>query len=140
MDVTQLPFNQFVGIQTAVVPDRLLCLPAGAQYLNHLGTVHASAQLALVEASSGEFLVRALGEVVGIVPVVRRLECKFRKPAHGALTSTAEVEPGAMDALQADLAGKGRALIGVKVEVHDEEGTHVLSATVDWFITRMPTP
>src|SRR3954464_13972724 len=90
--VTELPFNRFLGIETAPAP-QLLRLPAGAQYLNHLGTVHASAQLALAEASSGEFLLRALGFPSGIVPVVRRLESKFRKPAYGAVTSSVSTPP-----------------------------------------------
>jgi acyl-coenzyme A thioesterase PaaI-like protein len=53
--VTELPFNAFLGLQLASDPEQLLQLPAGAKYLNHLGTVHASALLALAEASSGEF-------------------------------------------------------------------------------------
>ena len=69
--VTELPFNSFLGIELASDPAHLLRLPAGAQYLNHLGTVHASAQLALAEASSGEFLLRELGSASGVVPVVR---------------------------------------------------------------------
>jgi hypothetical protein len=43
MSVTELPFNSFLGIQTAGNPSQLLRLPAGKQFLNHLGTVHASA-------------------------------------------------------------------------------------------------
>jgi len=83
----ELPFNKFIGILTASDPGKLLQLPAGPQYLNHLGTVHASAQLALAEASSGEFLLQSFGSIAELVPVVRRLESKFRKPAKGALTS-----------------------------------------------------
>ena len=79
--VTELPFNRFLGIQAATEPAQLLWLPAGGQYLNHLGTVHASAQLALAEASRGEFLLRALGSTDGIIPVVHRFEANFRKPA-----------------------------------------------------------
>lgn len=136
--VTELPFNSFLGIETASEPTQLLKLPAGAQYLNHLGTVHASAQLALAEASSGEFLLRALGSAAGVVPVVRRLESKFRKPAHGAITSAASTPPEALEQVHADLASKGRAMISVAVELHDESGTHTLSATVEWFIARLP--
>ena len=87
--VTELPFNSFLGIQIAAEPSKLLRLPSGDQYLNHLGTVHASAQLALAEASSGEFLLRHIGSTEGVVPVVRRLEAKFRNPANGTITSTA---------------------------------------------------
>jgi acyl-coenzyme A thioesterase PaaI-like protein len=136
--VTELPFNSFLGIQVATEPSKLLRLPSGDQYLNHLGTVHASAQLALAEASSGEFLLRHFGSTEGIVPVVRRLEAKFHKPANGAVTSTATAAPTALEQLDAELASKGRAPISIMVELHDESGTHTLSATVEWFIQRLP--
>ena len=136
--VADLPFNQLLNLQADGDAAKLLRLPAGGQYLNHLGTVHAGALLALAEAGSGEFLVRALGGANGVVPVVRRLEAKFRKPANGAVTSDASVAEGALDELRAGLAGKGRALISVNVELHDESGAHVLSASVEWFISTRP--
>ncbi len=135
--VTELPFNTFLGIEKASEEPQLLRLPAGAQYLNHLGTVHASAQLALAEASSGEFLLRALGSVSGILPVVRRLESKFRKPAQGAVTSTVSTPPDILEQLRIDLAAKGRGMVSISVELHDESGAHTLSATIEWFITRV---
>lgn len=133
--VIELPFNQHVGLQIADDPAKVLQLPAGPQYLNHLGTVHASAQLALAEASSGEFLLRTISDLTGIVPVVRRLESKFRKPANGRLTSTASA-PDGIESLRSELEAKGRALITVQVELHDESGAHTLSVSVEWFITR----
>jgi acyl-coenzyme A thioesterase PaaI-like protein len=136
--VTELPFNSFLGIQTASHQAQVLRLPSGDQYLNHLGTVHASAQLALAEASSGEFLLRHFRSTEGIVPVVRRLEAKFLNPANGAVTSTATAAATALEKLDAELASKGRALIAVTVELHDELGAHTLSATVEWFIQRLP--
>jgi acyl-coenzyme A thioesterase PaaI-like protein len=51
--VTDLPFNRLLGLQPADDATKLLQLPAGGQHLNHLGTVHASALLALAEASNG---------------------------------------------------------------------------------------
>jgi len=136
--VTELPFNSFLGIESATDPAQLLRLPSGPQYLNHLGTVHASAQLALAEASSGEFLLRDLGSDSGVIPVVRRLESKFRKPANGSITSTVSAPPETLDQLRADLAAKSRAIVSVPVELHDEYGTHTLSATVEWFISKLP--
>ena len=135
--VTELPFNRLLGVQTAE-PPHVLRLPSGGQYLNHLGTVHASAQLALAEASSGEFLLSFFGSAEGIVPVVRRLEAKFRKPANGAITSTVATPTETLDSFRAELAVKGRAFITIAVELHDQTGAHTLSASVDWFITRIP--
>jgi acyl-coenzyme A thioesterase PaaI-like protein len=133
--VTDLPFNRFLGIERGD-EGVLLRLPSGDRYLNHLGTVHASAQLALAEASSGEFLLRHFGSTDHIIPVVRRLEAKFRKPANGAITSTASATPESLAKLDAELSSKGRSLILITVELHDESGTHTLSATIEWFIQR----
>jgi hypothetical protein len=135
--VTELPFNQFIGLEAAADSAQLLRLPSGEQYLNHLGTVHASALLALAEASSGEFLLRHFASTAGVVPVVRRIEAKFRKPANGAVTSSASIAPETLTQLDADLAARGRVLVGVTVELHDQSGAHVLSASVEWFIQRM---
>ena len=136
MDITKLPFNAFIGVELAQSKDALLQLPSDPRYLNHLGSVHASAQLALAEASSGEFLLRHFGSADGIIPVVRRLEAKFRKPANGSITSTASATPEALAQLDSELASKGRSLIPVTVELHDESGAHTLSATFEWFIQR----
>lgn len=135
--VTTLPFNQFLGLEPSPDAAQVLRLPAGGHYLNHLGTVHASALLALAEASSGECLLRRFGSATGLLPVVRRLEAKFRKPARGAVTSTVTVAPEAFAQFDTDLAAKGRALLTIPVDLHDEAGTHVLSASVEWFVQRM---
>ena len=137
--VTEIPFNAFVGLETSTDPGSLLRLPADRRYQNHLGTVHASAQLALAEATSGEFLLRTFRATQGIVPVVRRMEAKFHKPAHGALTSRITTPPEALTEFDADLAAKGRAFLGIGVELYDEAGTRTLSAVVEWFVTRSST-
>lgn len=134
--VTELPFNSFLGLLLAPQPPQLLQLPEGAQFLNHLGTVHASALLALAEASSGEFLLRHFQSAEGLIPVVRRMEAKFRHPVKGAVASIARATPEALAQLQRDLAVKGRALIPIAVELHDASGAHALSASVEWFIQR----
>lgn len=134
MDITNLPFNALIGIERATSDNALLQLPSDTRYLNHLGTVHAGALLALAEASSGEFLLRHFTTSEGVIPVVRRLEAKFRKPAFGAITSTAAAAPADLARLDAELAAKRRSLILINVDLHDQSGTHALSATVEWFI------
>ena len=134
--VTELPFNKYVGLQTSADPTKVLRLPANSHYLNHLGTVHASAQLALAEATSGEFLLRAVGSVEGLIPVVRRLEAKFRKPAHGEITSMVTTPPEEIDELKATLETKGQAMASVAVELYDESGANTLSSTVEWLIAK----
>lgn len=56
MKVTELPYNKFIGIKKARDSGYLLKLDESPDYLNHLGNVHAGAQLSLAEAASGEYL------------------------------------------------------------------------------------
>ena len=137
MDITRIPFNALVGIEHAEVDGAILQLRSDPRYLNHLGTVHASALLALAEASSGEFLLRHFGSLDGFAPVVRRLDAKFRKPAKDLIVSSAGVAPDALTKLEAELTTKGRSLVSISVELHDQFGVHVLSATIEWFIQRV---
>ncbi|WP_009960435.1 PaaI family thioesterase [Verrucomicrobium spinosum] len=132
--VTELPFNRFMGIESCRDGELLLRLPAGDQYLNHLGTVHASALLSLAEAASGECLLQQFGTSDGLVPVVRRLEAKFRKPANGVVGAKASLSEEQVTQLKGNLAAKGRAMVLVQVELYDATGEHVLSATVEWFV------
>jgi acyl-coenzyme A thioesterase PaaI-like protein len=137
MDVTQLPFNRHVGLEpTADESGFLVSLPDGPQYANHLGTVHASALLAVAEAGSGAFLVRQFGPGAGFVPVVRRLEAKFRKPARGRVSARCAVPGEEVGRWSAELAARGRVLAPVTIEVVDATGVVVLTVVVEWFIAR----
>ena len=63
MDITELPFNAFIGMEHAGDLAGGLRLPADSRYTNHLGTVHASAIMALAEAASGKLLVDVIGDI-----------------------------------------------------------------------------
>ena len=137
MDVTRLPFNRLVGIERSSMEGAVLGLPGDDRYANHLGTVHASALLALAEATSGQCLAAGL-EGIGfeVVPVVRRLEAKFRNPARGAIHSRIRHMGGSIATFRDALARRGRALITIPVDVLDSSGAHALEATVDWFVAK----
>lgn len=137
--VTELPFNRLIGLERREDASAPLRLPSGEQYLNHLGTVHASAQLALAEAASGEFLLRVLADASNVLPVVRRLEAKFRKPASGELVASVTTTTAEIEQLQEQLAGKSRALIEITVNLHDASGAHTLTAVVEWFLQTLQT-
>ncbi|HEY0079575.1 MAG TPA: DUF4442 domain-containing protein [Pyrinomonadaceae bacterium] len=137
MDVTQLPFNRLLRLEAMPAGSgALISLPGGQQYTNHLGTVHASALLAVAEAGSGAFLVQQLGSGEGYIPVVRRVEAKFHKLASGPVSARAVVPHGEVCRWSADLAARGRVSASVSIEVLDAAGAVVLSATVEWFIAR----
>ena len=59
MHVTDLAINKTLGMQLASPGSgHILEMPETPLVLNHVGTIHASVQFALAEASSGEFLLK----------------------------------------------------------------------------------
>ena len=138
MHVTDLAINKTLGMQLAPPRDsHILEMPESPLLLNHVGTVHASVQFALAEASSGEFLLRHLGDAQSqVFAVLRTSDVKFRKPAHGALRASARFADGVADTLPGELAARGRALVSVLVEVADAQGVITMTGQYDWFLQR----
>jgi acyl-coenzyme A thioesterase PaaI-like protein len=140
MHVTDLAINKALGMRLAPAGHgHILEMPESPLLLNHLGTVHASVQFALAEASSGEFLLRHLGGAQSqVFAVLRSSDVKFRKPARGALRSSARFADGAADSLETELSSRGRTLVSVLVEVADAQGVVTMSGKYDWFLQRQP--
>ena len=135
MNITDIPFNAFLRIEKP--PARspfLLTLRESPSFLNHVGTVHASVQLALAEASSGELLMQALPHLVDkAIAVVRRVEAKFKSPMMGEIFSRSTTSLDEVRRSAEALATKGRALVPVTVEIVDSSGNVGLIATFEWF-------
>lgn len=139
MDIASLPFSQLIGLQISEASaEAQASLPAGPQYGNHLGTVHAAALLAVAESASGEYLLRHLGggSSAGFIPVVRKLEARFRKPAQGAVTARCPVTEQDLAEWSEELVRRGRLVALLPVEVSDEHGTLALTASIEWFISK----
>jgi len=138
MHVTDLAINKLLGMRLGLPGDgHVLEISESPLLLNHVGTVHASVQFALAEASSGEFLLRHFGDLQSqVIAVLRTSEVKFRKPAHGALRATAQFAEGGADALLAELTTRGRALASVLIEVADAQGVVTMTGRYDWFLQR----
>jgi acyl-coenzyme A thioesterase PaaI-like protein len=136
MHVTDLAINKALGMQLARAGNHyILEMPESPLLLNHVGTVHASVQFALAEASSGEFLLCHLGAAQShVFAVLRTSQVKFRKPAHGALRGSARFADGVADSLSTDLASRGRALASVLVEVANAHGVVTMTGQYDWFL------
>lgn len=138
MNITTIPFNQFIGIKQSHQPAKgTLELEGLPQYQNHVGTVHASAQFALAEACSGEYLLRHFGESAdGYFAVVRKAEIKFREPASGAIYAQAQVPEEQKQKFLNTLKSKGRAFITVAVAILDTNGTVTMNASIELYIQK----
>jgi len=137
MDVTKLPFNNFIGLKISNKDNFLLMLENRPEYRNHLDTVHASAMFSLAEASSGYFLLNEFSEQTNIVPVVRKVETKYRKPATSKVFSKAKfIEIEKNEALEM-LNQKGRTTLKVEVLLFDEADVQVMQSVFEWFATKL---
>jgi hypothetical protein len=107
------------------------------EYRNHLDTVHASAQFALAEATSGHFLLNEFSELTDIVPVVRKVEIKYKKPATGCVYSKAKFFETEKDEVLAALGQRGRAILKVEVMLFDETAVLIMQSIFEWFVTKL---
>jgi len=137
MDITHLPFNHFIGIEKCEGnTEGIFQLSADPKYLNHVGTVHASALYALAEASSGEFLSRNLNiELENIFPILRRADIKYRKPATGQIYATGVYNEEDWDKFHETYQKKKRALIAFQINLLNAEQIEVATAIYEWFVT-----
>ena len=106
------------------------------EYRNHLDTVHASALFALAEASSGYFLLNEFSELADIIPVVRKVETKYKKPATSSVFSKAKFQETGKNEILEMLNQKGRAILQVEVSLFDEADVLIMQSIFEWFITK----
>lgn len=138
MNIDKIPFNRLIGLRREPEGGEFLVgLPAGTQYHNHLGTIHAAAQLALAEAASGYHLIRNYRALdTTHMAVVRRVEAQFIRPANGAIRAKVTVADEMRRRFERCLDTKRVIPFELGVDVFDESGEHSLAATITWIIAR----
>jgi hypothetical protein len=136
MNVLEIPFNKFLGFQQAENENGFIFkLEHKKEYLNHLGTIHASVLFALAEASSGEFLLNQFKDYnLDFIPVVRKVEVKYSKPASGTVFSKACIIDSTVNEIMNELRIKKRVIIKVKVDIYSNNTEKSLTSIFDWFI------
>ena len=138
MDVTQIPFNKLIEISDSNTDDHVLSLRFKDNMKNHLGTFHASAQFALAEACSGLSLQKHFSHLASsAVPVLRRSDVKFKRPAQSDIQAKASITTETKEKFELQFEKKGRATIAVPVEIMDQNGTITMSGTYEWFVQRI---
>ena len=138
MDITQIPFNKFIEISPSSADDCALELAFNDHMQNHLGTFHASAQFALAEACSGLALQRHFLHLTdSVVPLLRKSELKFKRPAQSTILAKAYLSPKIKEDFEHQLKKKGRAIIAVPVEIVDQQGNITLTGTYEWYVQKI---
>lgn len=135
MDILEIPFHKFLNLKKHNGDDFIFEAEERPEYLNHLQTIHACMQLALAEASSGEFLLQEFGEhKADVIPVIRKTEAKYHRPANGTLYSRASFQSATKAEVLDELIHKKRTITQIKVEILDHSKKKVLTAIFDWFL------
>lgn len=132
----ELPFNRHMGVTVrALQPGRAeTVLAASDDLANHVGGVHAVAELAPAELCGALAVSSRLTVLLerGFVPVVAGMRVRYRAPARGELTATCEVgEDVVGPALAAAEAGE-RPRVEATIEVRDGDGTVVAEVTPEF--------
>ncbi|MFL5898387.1 MAG: DUF4442 domain-containing protein [Solirubrobacterales bacterium] len=115
------------GEATVVLPER-------PELNNHVGSQHAGALFTAAETASGAAFVGAFAERMGeVTPLARSAEVAYEKIAQGPITASARLGTDAGQAL-AILDAEGKVEFPCEVELTDEDGQRVATATVHWHV------
>lgn len=131
-----VPFAAHLGLEITEVSagEATVVLPQRAELNNHVGSQHAGALFTAAETASGAAFVGAFAVRMGdVVPLAKSAEIDYEKIANGPITATAELGVAAAEAL-ATLDAEGKVEFPCEVELHDQAGNRVATATVHWHV------
>jgi acyl-coenzyme A thioesterase PaaI-like protein len=134
MNLKDIPFARLIGL-TEGQEGFLFELTDDITYTNHLGTVAAAAQFSLAEFASGQWLLNAFPDIApNVIPMLRKSEVKFKKPAHGKIRAKAHVDEITQQTFIQELNQYNRALIKIEINIVNDTNEKVMSGIYEWFI------
>ena len=135
MKATDIEFVKLVGIKQS---ENSVSLEYKKDLLNHIESIHASAQFTLAETQSGLHLQELFPELVGnVVPMLRESKIKYKKPALKSITAFAKCSDENITKFKEQFSKKSRATLSVSVEVKDSEGVLTSFSEFIWFVQKI---
>ncbi len=131
-----VPFAGYLGLEiTSVAPgEAVVVLPERAELTNHVASQHAGALFTVAETASGAAFVGAFAERMGeVTPLARSADISYEKIAKGPIEARAKLAVPAAEAL-ATLDAEGKVEFPCEIELADESGAQVATATVHWHV------
>lgn len=129
---TDIPFVSHIGIKDE---KNELSLEFKENVLNHIKTIHASAQFTLAETQSGIHLQKLFPELEGkVIPVLRDAQIKYKKPAQEKIIAFASADKDAINKFNTQIEKKGRGSLQINVEIKDINDVLTSQATFTWFV------
>jgi Uncharacterized protein, possibly involved in aromatic compounds catabolism len=119
--------------------EAVVLLPERPELTNHVGSQHAGALFTVAETASGAAFVGAFAERMGeLTPLARNAEIAYEKIAKGPIQATAKLGIAQQEAV-ATLDANGKVEFPCQVELTDQSGTRVATATIHWHV-RLKNP
>lgn len=114
-----------------------LYLPFNQTLLNHLGTIHASAQFTLAETQSG-FYLQIMFPQYGdrVIPLLRSSSVTYKHSATKDIYSVAHASEEVLHKFEREFLKRGRAVILINVTVYDSDDIIIMEGEFSWFITQ----
>ena len=135
MKATDIEFVKLVGIEQS---ENSVSLAYKKDVLNHIESIHASAQFTLAETQSGLHLQELFPDLVGkVIPMLRESKIKYRKPALKNIVALASCNDEDIEKFKEQFAKKGRSTLSVSVDVKDSEGVLTASSEFIWFVQKI---
>ena len=135
MKVSDIPYAKLTGIEQN---DTKLSLQKREDILNHINTIHASAQFTLAETQSGMYLQEIFPELKEkAVPLLREAQIKYSKPAIKKIVAYANTSAENIIKFKEKKEKKGRGSIVINIEIKDINDVLTCKATFNWFIQRL---
>ena len=132
MKATDIPFVNHIGIKDE---HNELSLDFKENVLNHIKTIHASAQFTLAETQSGLHLQKLFPELEGkVLPVLRDAQIKYKKPAQEKIIAFSSANEEATEKFRLQFEKKGRGSLQINVEIKDINDVLTCQAVFTWFI------
>lgn len=97
-------------------------IPAGPN-VNHFGVAYAGSLFSVAEMLGG--IIGGFFDVPGAIPLVKRLEIDFTRPAMTAATARTTLSEEEIARIQSEATEKGKSNFELLTEVTDESGTVV---------------
>ncbi len=138
MEITDIPFHKLLKLTKSRDSGDVLELTFTEDKQNHIGTFHASAQIALAEATSGLALQQVFPQLESsVIPILRKVDAKFKKPAESKISGHASIDQSQKEIFLQKIESKGRGTISVYVEVKDQQGIITMVGSYQWYIQKL---
>jgi acyl-coenzyme A thioesterase PaaI-like protein len=126
------------GIRVVGVRDRYakLLMPIEGN-VNHVGMMYAGSLFTLGEIAGGAIHVVSF-DVTRLVPIVKEIQIRFRRPAMTDVTMEVELSEEEASRIQTEALEEGKADYELNLELEDASGEVVSIVSGTWQVRTMP--